>query len=233
MQSRTNPRTIEERQQETAFIEPANNQMLMATPEYMNQQQLNVARSLLNSDSKRDWRKLGNIATVCNAYDGKSKCNVLPAYVYHKGIGTEPSPYRNTQRGDLLPANMLYNIMKKPTLYKHYTDGEVINVPRQIAPYAEGAVLSDGNHVAIVSKPYQTISAASVSGLTENTFGFRPWNNADNTKTAYFLPKGTDGTKLLQNAARKYVEARTLPQYNRNWLTPESIAIMNERLGRY
>lgn len=226
------PRTFEERKNETSFVTPANSQMLMATPEHMVNNQLGVARKLLNSNDAYNWRVGGNIRQCKYTYDGKLKCNVFPAYAYHEGIGIEPSPYRNKQRGDLLSASMLREVMSDPVQAKKYTDGEIINVPRQIAPYAEGATLSDGKHVGIVSKPYQTISAATWDGLKENTFGFYPEHTAENTKTAYFLPKGTDSTGLLQNAAKKYLEARTIPQYNRNWFTPESMAIINEQKAR-
>ena len=160
------------------------------------------AARLRASADAQDWKKTGTLKTINKDFTNKTKCNLLIPQIHHNTMGkTYKSPFRNTQTGRWLSANDIYNLQQVgPTYARAKFNGNYVEVPYDLAPYAHGATIAQSGHVGMVTNNYKTTSAATEKGLIENDWGFRKGNGAHDTHVAYIMPKGIDPTPLLHAA---------------------------------
>lgn len=164
-----------------------------------------------------DWKETGKIPGIIRSgFDGKGKCNVLPAATMHHAFG-ENSPHfmTNKSTGRLLTANQIYDLIKPGPWKRQKFDGQVVNVPEELRPYAVGAVNvahrpGGHGHVGIITAPFNTTSAATAKGIVQNDWGHRPENNPSNTQAAYLFPTNVNPEGALNTAkSMKYIDDNT------------------------
>lgn len=181
---------------------------------------LKIAKSaeyLRSRPDAGDWRETGKIPNIIRSeFAGKGKCNVLPAATMHHAFGkNKKNIMTNSETGRLMTANQMYDLIKPGPWKRQKFDGQVINVPENLRPYALGAVhvahRPDGHgHAGIITAPFNTTSAATAKGIVRNNWGYRPENNPSNTQAAYILPKNVNSQDALNTAKSiKYIDDNT------------------------